>query len=114
MDVTVVWLPVSEIDRAVAFYRDRLDLEVESQDDRWAMLRAGALRLGLNAREDPRGDGGAVVAFAAEAEIESELERLREAGVEIAGGVSDHPWGRIASFRDPDGNDLQLYAPPEG
>ena len=28
------------------------------------------------------------------------------------GGISDHPWGRIAPFADPDGNELQIYAPP--
>lgn len=32
--------------------------------------------------------------------------------VEPDGEVSEHPWGRIAPFQDPDGNDLQLYAPP--
>jgi hypothetical protein len=26
--------------------------------------------------------------------------------------VSEHQWGRIVPFKDPDGNDLQLYAPP--
>ena len=40
------------------------------------------------------------------------VERLRERGVEFAGEISEHPWGRIVPFKDPDGNDLQLYAPP--
>jgi predicted enzyme related to lactoylglutathione lyase len=26
-------------------------------------------------------------------------------------GISEHPWGRIVTFKDPDGNDLQLYTP---
>ncbi len=39
--------------------------------------------------------------------------RLRGKGVEFASGISDHPWGRVATFRDPDGNDLQLYEPPQ-
>ncbi|MDP9384296.1 MAG: VOC family protein [Actinomycetota bacterium] len=37
----------------------------------------------------------------------------RGKGVEFAGGISDHPWGRVATFRDPDGNDLQPYEPPQ-
>lgn len=114
MDVSVVWLPVTEIDRAVGFYRDTLGLEVESQDGEWAMVRAGALRLGLNARESPSGDGGAVVAFDPDAGIEAAVEQLRRDGVEFAGEISEHPWGRLASFKDPDGNDLQLYQPPGG
>jgi catechol 2,3-dioxygenase-like lactoylglutathione lyase family enzyme len=44
--------------------------------------------------------------------IESAVEELKGKGVEFAGDVSDHPWGRVASFKDPDGNDLQLYEPP--
>jgi predicted enzyme related to lactoylglutathione lyase len=45
-------------------------------------------------------------------DIEAEVSRLRDAGVEFSGDVSEHPWGRIVPFKDPDGNDLQLYSPP--
>jgi predicted enzyme related to lactoylglutathione lyase len=37
---------------------------------------------------------------------------LQDDGVEFTGGISDHPWGRIAPFKDSEGNDLQFYAPP--
>jgi predicted enzyme related to lactoylglutathione lyase len=40
------------------------------------------------------------------------VEQLRSEGVEIAGDITEHPWGRIATFEDPDGSDLQLYEPP--
>jgi predicted enzyme related to lactoylglutathione lyase len=113
MDVSVVWLPVAELDRAVGFYRDTLGLEVERQDGEWAMVRAGALQIGLNARESPSGDGGAVIAFAPEDSLEAAVEQLKGSGVEFAGEISEHPWGRIASFKDPDGNDLQLYESPQ-
>jgi catechol 2,3-dioxygenase-like lactoylglutathione lyase family enzyme len=33
--VATVWVPVSDMDRAVAFYRDTLGLEVKSQSDDW-------------------------------------------------------------------------------
>ncbi len=32
--------------------------------------------------------------------------------MDIPGDISEHAWGRVASFKDPDGNDLQLYEPP--
>ena len=57
------------------------------------------------------GDGGALVAFQPEGDIEDEVERLKGAGVEFSGEMSEHR-GRIVPFKDPDGNDLQLYAPP--
>jgi predicted enzyme related to lactoylglutathione lyase len=39
-------------------------------------------------------------------------EELRAQGVDFAGGISEHPWGRIAAMHDPEGNSLQLYEPP--
>jgi len=42
------------------------------------------------------------------------VRRLQGAGVEFVGGISEHPWGRIAAFHDPDGNSLELYEPPKG
>jgi hypothetical protein len=33
-------------------------------------------------------------------------------GVEVAAEISEHPWGRVTTFKDSEGNDLQLYGPP--
>jgi predicted enzyme related to lactoylglutathione lyase len=112
--IATVWLPVTDIDRAVGFYRDTLGLSVGRQESEWAELQADGLRIGLNAHdeESPAGDGGAVVAFRPEAGIEEAVQELKGKGVEFAGDVSEHPWGKVATFKDPDGNDLQLYAPP--
>lgn len=54
-----------------------------------------------------------MLAFRSEGGIEEAVKELEEKGVEFPGWISDHPWGRIAAFEDPDGNALQLYAPPE-
>jgi predicted enzyme related to lactoylglutathione lyase len=109
----VVWLPVSDLDRAVTFYRDALGLREGQHADGWAQLETDGLRIGLNAHESPTGSGGAVIAFQAEPGIEEAVEGLRDKDVQIAGEISDHPWGRVATFKDPDGNDLQLYEPPD-
>src|SRR3954447_7332163 len=112
--VAAVWLPVTDMDRAVGFYGETLGFKVTERDDDWSALDANGLMLGLNGspQEAPRSDGGAAVAFQAEGGLEEEVSRLKEAGVEFAGDISEHPWGRIATFKDPDGNDLQLYASP--
>jgi predicted enzyme related to lactoylglutathione lyase len=108
----VVWLPVSDIDRSLSFYRDQLRLnEIQQQGD-WAQLAANGLHIGLNARESPNGDGGAVIAFQPEDGLESAVQKLRDGGVDVPGDISEHAWGRVATFKDPDGNDLQLYEPP--
>src|SRR4051794_21901356 len=112
--VAAVWLPVSDMARAGGFYGETLGLPVTEHDDDWSEGDANGLRIGLNGSdsESPRGDGGALVAFQPDGELEQEVDRLTDAGVEFPGEISEHPWGRIASFKDPDGNDLQLYAPP--
>ena len=112
--VAAVWLPVTDMKRAVAFYGDTLGLRVTEHDEDWSEVDANGLRIGLNGSESesPRGDGGALVAFQPDGDIEGEVERLKGAGVEFPDEISEHPWGRIVPFKDPDGNDLQLYAPP--
>lgn len=58
-------------------------------------------------------DGGAVITFTPELTIDDEVDRLTAAKVGYAGGISDHPWARIAASEDSEGNDLQLYGPPK-
>lgn len=112
--IDTVWLPVTDMDRAVAFYRDSLGLEVLEHDGDWSEVTAGDQKIGLNGSgaESPSGDGGAVLAFGISDDIEAEVRTLKDRGVTFTGDVSEHPWGKIAPFQDPDGNDLQLYAPP--
>ena len=113
--VATVWVPVDDMNRAVAFYAETLNLEVKDQSDDWSEIDAGNLMIGLNGREETatHAAGGAVITFTPEGGIEAEVERLTAQGVEFSGGISDHPWGRIAPFKDSEGNDLQLYGPPE-
>jgi predicted enzyme related to lactoylglutathione lyase len=114
--VATVWVPVKDLERAIGFYRDTLGLAVEKQDGDWAEVEAAGVTIGLNQDEaqGAGGQGGAVVAFRPRGDIDSALEELRGRGAEIAAEVSEHPWGRVATFKDSEGNDLQLYEPPSG
>jgi predicted enzyme related to lactoylglutathione lyase len=53
-----------------------------------------------------------VLTFQPDVDLYSEVARLTEAGVEFVDEVRSHPRGRIASFKDSEGNDLQLFGPP--
>ncbi|GAB2569377.1 VOC family protein [Microlunatus antarcticus] len=112
--VATVWVPVDDMDRAKKFYGETLHFEVGKETPEWSEVDAGNLTIGLNAREgtSAHADGGAVITFTPEGGIDAEVERLQAEGVTFTGGISDHPWGRIAPFKDSEGNDLQLYAPP--
>jgi predicted enzyme related to lactoylglutathione lyase len=112
--VATVWLPVQDMDRAVSFYGDTLGLTVKDRGDDWSEIDAGGLTIGLNAREtatDGSG-GGAVITFRPDNSIDEEVQRLTSAGVRFTGEISDHSWGRIAPFKDTEGNDLQFFGPP--
>src|SRR4051794_22235283 len=112
--VAAVSLPVTDMGRAVSFYGETLGLDVTEHDGDWSEVDANGLRIGLNGSEteSPRGDGGALVAFQPDGELEPEVQRLAGRGVAFSDDITEHPWGRIVPFKDPDGNDLQLYAPP--
>jgi predicted enzyme related to lactoylglutathione lyase len=113
--VAAVWVPVSDMKRAVAFYRDALGLTVKETDDDWSEVDANGLLIGLNAREQAseHSDGGAVISFQPEDDLEAEVESMKQSGVEFTGDISDHEWGRLIPFKDSEGNDLQLYSPPK-
>jgi predicted enzyme related to lactoylglutathione lyase len=111
--VSVIWFPVKDVDRAVGFYRDTLGLQVRDQQDQWAELVADGLTIGLNSHEeDSRAQGGGVLALRPSDGIDAAMKELKSRGVTFAGAVDEHPWGRVATFQDPDGNDLQLFEPP--
>ncbi len=110
-----VWVPVQATDRAVDFYENALGLPVVKRDGPWAEVDADDLTIGLNGRE-PEGaqsGGGPVTTFQPEGGLEDTISSLQEQGAEFLAGISEYDWGRIATFKDPDGNDLQLYEPPK-
>ena len=111
--VASVWVPVDDMDRARAFYRDTLGLTEQKATEDWSEFDANGLMIGLNARESAQpAAGGAVITFQPDGGIQAAMEELQGKGVEFTGGVSEHPWGKIAPFKDSEGNDLQLYTPP--
>jgi predicted enzyme related to lactoylglutathione lyase len=112
--VAVVWMPVEDIERAKGFYRDTLGLQITNEDGEWAEVDAKGLTIGLNGRE-PSGAGaagGPVVTFQPEGSLDEAVSNLKEQGVEFPAEISEHDWGRVATFKDTEGNDLQLYEPP--
>jgi catechol 2,3-dioxygenase len=115
-----VHLKVSDLARAVAFYRDVLGFEVmQFYGDSAAFLSAGGYHhhVGLNTWESrggsppPRGATGLYhVAFLypTRQELARALQRLVDHGVPID-GASDHGVSEAIYLHDPDGNGIELY-----
>lgn len=113
--VANVWMPVEDIGRAKKFYSETLELSVVKDDGDWVEFESDGVRVALNGREK-RGagaDGGPVLTFQPEGSLDSAVEDLKGRGVNFPGEISDHEWGRVATFRDPEGNEIQLYEPPK-
>jgi lactoylglutathione lyase len=103
---------VSDIDRAVAFYRDALgfDLKFADAEHGYASLQAGLVAMGLALPGDQPGLVGRHTGVGLVVDdLESEHERLLGLGVTFSMPPSRQPWGGfMALVEDPDGNVLYL------
>jgi len=113
-----VWFWVSDLDRAVSFYRDAVGLPLVRRDgDEWAELDAGGVRLGLHGTGERRElpEGGTVVLRVDDLDLAR--TSFEERGIRFDEHVGEvEGRARFASFADPDGNRLQLieYVREEG
>jgi catechol 2,3-dioxygenase len=118
-DIGHVHLKVSDLDRAIAFYRDVLGFELQQQlGDQAAFLSAGGYHhhIGLNTWESkggsrpPPGTTGlyhVAIRLPDRPALARTLERVLQAGIGV--GASDHGVSEAIYFEDPDGNGIELY-----
>ena len=106
----LVYVFVSDMERALGFYRDVLGLELEYRaGDDWAQLAAGPIRLGLHGGAPGELRPGGTIAFTVP-DLIAARARLVTAGVvpgHEGGGERGEP--RFVEFDDPDGNVLALF-----
>jgi catechol 2,3-dioxygenase len=115
-----VHLTVSDLDRALAFYRDVLGFEVTMRYGREAVfLSAGGYHhhIGLNTwagRGAPRPAPGTTglyhcaIVFPNRGALAAAVRRVVEAGIPVE-GASDHGVSEAVYLRDPDGNGIEVY-----
>jgi len=115
-----VHLTVSDLDRALTFYRDVLGFEVTSRYGRDAVfLSAGGYHhhIGLNtwagrgAPPPPRGTTGLyhfAILYPDRKALAGAVRRVLDAGVPLE-GAADHGVSEAIYLRDPDGNGVELY-----
>lgn len=118
MKLELVPIPVSDVDRAKAFYADRLGFKVDhdhrlSDEVRFVQLTppgsACSIVVGDGITNATPGSAQGVLLVVSD--IEVARGELVQRGVEIS-EVEDTAWGaRHAYFNDPDGNSWQLQQP---
>ena len=110
---------VSDMDKALAFYRDTLGLKLEMvYENTWAEFSVGAVTLALvgppwGTPPQPGYQGGATVALAVD-DVGAGLEELRAKGIAVLDGPQDTPVCHMALIADPDGNRLWLHWRKDG
>jgi predicted enzyme related to lactoylglutathione lyase len=117
LDHVYYW--TSDMDRAVTFYQDVLGLTLSFREgSRWAEFDVGPSRLAVHGLPEGRGiePGGGTAVFRVQ-DLDAARVDLEARGAEFDEHVGEvEGFARFASFRDPDGNVLQIieYAGREG
>lgn len=100
----------ADMDRAVAFYGDVLGLPTKFRDGaKWTQFDAGGVNFSLSSPDEAAsGATGAVVIFEVD-DLDAMRERLSAAGASVLDVRDMGTHGRSLTFRDPDGNLVQLF-----
>jgi catechol 2,3-dioxygenase len=120
VDIGHVHLKVSDLERAVAFYRDVLGFDVQHRyADQAAFLSAGGYHhhIGLNTWESkggsppPPGTTGlyhVAIRYPDRQALAQAVKAVVDAGVPLS-GASDHGVSEAIYLHDPDQNGIELY-----
>jgi predicted enzyme related to lactoylglutathione lyase len=112
----LVAVPVSDVDRAKAFYTEQVGFNADhdhqvSDEMRFVQLTppgsACSIAIGTGIMDTPPGSAQGLQLVVSD--IDAARARLIEGGVDV-GEVQDFPWGRFVFFKDPDGNGWAVQA----
>ena len=115
----VVTVPVSDVDRAKAFYVDQVGFVADhdqtvSDEIRFVQLTppgsACSIAFGKGISKMEPGSLQAIMCVVADAE--AARTELASRGVEVS-DVDDQPWGKFVYFADPDGNGWSFQELPD-
>jgi predicted enzyme related to lactoylglutathione lyase len=114
----LVAVPVSDVDRAKAFYTEKAGFNADhdhgvSDEIRFVQLTppgsACSIAIGSGIVDTPPGSAACLQLVVAD--IEAARAELAERGVEV-GEVQQFPWGSFVFFKDPDGNGWSVQQIP--
>jgi predicted enzyme related to lactoylglutathione lyase len=107
MQFTGLMVYVQDMSRAVAFYRDVLQLPLEMESPGWSQFALGnGLWLGLHPSREPAEPSRGWLPGFEVSDIQDTKQRVQASGSEITGDYHDIPGGVVIEFADPDGNKL--------
>jgi predicted enzyme related to lactoylglutathione lyase len=112
--ITAVMLGVRDLPQAVAFYKDKLGLQIAMQESALALLKCGDVMLGLSTmhvRFAPQVNGATEIVFAVP-DVRAAQKALAEKGIIFLGEPRQTtPTDWAVHFKDVDGHLLSLFGP---
>jgi catechol 2,3-dioxygenase-like lactoylglutathione lyase family enzyme len=117
LKIGMLMLGVTDMRRAVAFYREAVGLPVQFGSDEFTFLDGGFVTLVLQARKElpPPDDGLRTEVVFTVDDIDAAHRALRERGVAFRIEPRIVAGDRLAAdFRDPDGHVLSIFGPRKG
>lgn len=114
----IISVPVADQQRAKAFYRDVLGFDLVREEPMgpgasWIQLapKAQSVTIALVTWFDRMQPGGLQGLMINSSNIDEDHRLLKGRNLEIS-DIKQEPWGRYATFSDPDGNGWILRQPP--
>ena len=107
MKLTYLIKYVADMDNAVAFYRDRLGLELKFQSPHWTEFLTGETTLALHIASDSHPAGTASVGFGVP-DIDAFYNSAKADGVEFIDEPIETFGARIAKFKDSEGAECSV------
>lgn len=98
---------VTDMDRAVAFFRDKLGLELRFESPSWSEFSTGETTLALHAASDAHPAGSMSIGFGID-DINAFHEAARGKGIEFTSEPVETFGRRIARFRDSEGTECSV------
>ena len=119
MKLELVPVPVSDVDRAKAFYTEKIGFNADhdyqvTEELRFVQLTppgsACSIAIGTGLTEMPPGSIKGLQMVVAD--IQEARDNLIQRGAEVS-DIEVHPWGSFVFFSDPDGNTWALQQLPD-
>jgi catechol 2,3-dioxygenase-like lactoylglutathione lyase family enzyme len=116
----ILSVPVADQERAKVFYRDVLGFELLRESpmgpsQKWIQLapQGCATTIALVTWFDAMRAGGLQGVMLNVTDIDADHAELKSRGLDLS-AIKQEPWGRYATFSDPDGNGWILRQEPPG
>ena len=105
---------VSDLEKAISFYRDKLGLSLKGQGEDWAIFNISDVEFVLMAKATAQLDKSEygkqceTVMCLKSSKIEEDIQQLSASGVKIVKDVQTVPQGKFAVIQDDDSNYIEI------